>query len=347
MTSIGYLLKDERMPRTIYWNMFLEAVKKIRTEPEKTADGTLHYDLFIPYEDAIGELNWPKHSTTDITDKADFHETNYLRGNSLEHFTHEAWTKGIFKQYISQIINWAVKNPTQRVWMASTHSWFTLAPSLQNVPNVYYSPMNLEEFQRNINPNCFCWPLMPIVRGDGGKTRSATPRHLASFVGVISHHTRQKLSKIHDGEKIVVQIAEHEKHKDMKLDALKQNGDPEFIDLMQNSTFALVPRGDTPTSYRLTEAMSFGAIPIIISDEAVLPFDRTVPWSDFSLRVSSDRIKDIPGILKSIKPERIATMQKNLNYWFGRSFSSLEAMIRQGLLEIEAIDKAREQGPQT
>ena len=54
----------------------------------------------------------------------------------------------------------------------------------------------------------------------------------------------------------------------------------------QNATFCFAPRGDTPTSRRLSDGMAYGAIPIFISDELAqhgVPFPCYVPYELFSL----------------------------------------------------------------
>lgn len=51
-----------------------------------------------------------------------------------------------------------------------------------------------------------------------------------------------------------------------------------------NSTFVLVPRGDMPYAYRLIEALAFGAIPVVLSDEYILPFSELLDWPSFAVR---------------------------------------------------------------
>ena len=54
-----------------------------------------------------------------------------------------------------------------------------------------------------------------------------------------------------------------------------------------SARFCLVPRGDTPTSRRLYDAMHAGCIPVLVSDawDHSLPFRHTIPWDDFTFRV--------------------------------------------------------------
>ena len=64
---------------------------------------------------------------------------------------------------------------------------------------------------------------------------------------------------------------------------------------MRNAIFVLAIRGYGLSSYRLVEALEFGAIPIIISDNLVLPYsDETINWSEIAFRFSESYMIDHP-----------------------------------------------------
>ena len=52
---------------------------------------------------------------------------------------------------------------------------------------------------------------------------------------------------------------------------------------MRESTFCLVPRGDTPSSRRVFDAVAAGCIPVLIADDYTPPFEE-LDWSGFSVR---------------------------------------------------------------
>ena len=58
-----------------------------------------------------------------------------------------------------------------------------------------------------------------------------------------------------------------------------------MFELLHDSKFGLVPRGDAMFSYRLMETMAMGVVPIIISDGWQLPFEDMLDWSEFSIRI--------------------------------------------------------------
>lgn len=81
-----------------------------------------------------------------------------------------------------------------------------------------------------------------------------------------------------------------------------------FDDLMVNSTFAFCPGGSHVTSFRFTEALSAGAIPVL-PPEIVTPFYPEVDWSGCVVRVSQARIVDLPRLLRAISPDEIRNRQ--------------------------------------
>ena len=69
---------------------------------------------------------------------------------------------------------------------------------------------------------------------------------------------------------------------------------------MNMSKFILCPRGFGVSSIRLFEAMSFGRIPIVISDEAKLPLEDEIDYN-FLIRIEEDNIESIEKRIKDYK----------------------------------------------
>lgn len=63
-------------------------------------------------------------------------------------------------------------------------------------------------------------------------------------------------------------------------------GKEQSIKGMRTSEFCLHPAGDTPTSCRLFDAIQSLCIPVIVSDDIVLPFEGTIDYSEFSVFVA-------------------------------------------------------------
>jgi len=77
-----------------------------------------------------------------------------------------------------------------------------------------------------------------------------------------------------------------------------------FDDLM-NSTFGLVPAGRGPSSFRLLEVLSAGAIPVVISDNFVLPFDSLIEWRRCLFVFPTSQMHRIVPTLRSLSTEEI------------------------------------------
>lgn len=86
----------------------------------------------------------------------------------------------------------------------------------------------------------------------------------ASFVGGDTHPIRKELVKQFTGKK--------DCHVSFKKLPLK-----EYCNLMARSVFALCPRGYGKSSFRIAEAIQYGAIPVYVSDEFVLPYNDDFP----------------------------------------------------------------------
>jgi len=73
-----------------------------------------------------------------------------------------------------------------------------------------------------------------------------------------------------------------------------------FRDLTSNSIFGLCPRGYGPTSFRLYETIQMGCIPIFISDEFWLPFEKYIDWNKLCLLITPEKIDQIPEIVDGL-----------------------------------------------
>ena len=82
---------------------------------------------------------------------------------------------------------------------------------------------------------------------------------------------------------------------------------------MRKSTFCLCPGGDYEGwSLRLYHAISAGCIPVILADEAELPYVQLLDYSTFSIKILERDAGTIPKVLNEIKEEKIREKQKAL-----------------------------------
>ena len=97
-----------------------------------------------------------------------------------------------------------------------------------------------------------------------------------------------------------------------------ENEKQSYVNEMLKSKFVLCPRGTSPNSYRLFEAMSVGRCPVIISDDWV---ETDGPdWQQCSIRVPEKNIKNIEAILLERESEAFDLGDNARKEW-GRYFS--------------------------
>ena len=83
----------------------------------------------------------------------------------------------------------------------------------------------------------------------------------------------------------------------------------EYIDILSRSRFSLCPRGIGANSFRFWESLEAGAIPILISDQLVLPYH--IDWEKTIIRIKESEINNIPDVINSISIEQEQIMRKN------------------------------------
>ncbi|XP_057536242.1 probable glycosyltransferase At3g07620 [Amaranthus tricolor] len=103
------------------------------------------------------------------------------------------------------------------------------------------------------------------------------------------------------------------KEKDLDLHVYEQL--PEQIsydDMMKKSKYCLCPSGFEVASPRIVEAMYAGCVPVLISQNYVLPFSDVLNWSSFSVQVLVSDIPNLKKILMGIPYQKYLEMQKGV-----------------------------------
>lgn len=107
----------------------------------------------------------------------------------------------------------------------------------------------------------------------------------ASFLGANNHQVRKDLSLLYgsNGKYLI-----------------SSNKVPikEYCETMARSIFALCPRGYGQSSFRICEALQYGAIPVYISDHFIIPFNKG--FNDYGVTITIDQVHNLDKILSSI-----------------------------------------------
>ena len=83
-----------------------------------------------------------------------------------------------------------------------------------------------------------------------------------------------------------------------------------YIDEMLDSTFCAVFPGNGWGHVELPVMM--GCIPVLVQDEILSPWEGTLDYRRFAIRVARARLPELPAILRAISPAEISQMQAGL-----------------------------------
>eukprot|EP00798_Chlamydomonas_sp_ICE-L_P006830 gene6830-30803_t len=104
-----------------------------------------------------------------------------------------------------------------------------------------------------------------------------------------------------------------------------------YTELMANSAFTAVVAGDVEFSYRFTEAVRSGAVPVLISDGWVPPFNDTIPFDTYGLHILyADLGESLIERLRSMPSEVRASMRRKAAFVCHRNLGSV-------FLQIETL----------
>jgi hypothetical protein len=144
---------------------------------------------------------------------------------------------------------------------------------------------------------------LPLLKGDREYRFDPVKRFKVYFQGDFS---TTRLRQVDVRARMHELLAEYEDFHFLPNSSLS-----EFEDVLAASEFVLCPRGFGRTSFRLYEAMSFGAIPIYIWEEVEwLPYPEEIDWNELIVSVHTDQISELPGIIAEMGPEEISAKQK-------------------------------------
>src|ERR1051326_6326246 len=307
MRTVGFICEDDALPRTVFYDRFKEAVRR------NAAFRDVGADLLIPAEDTANETNWPRYGNP---------ESAYLRGSRPD-----LSNEGIFFRYMDRVARYAHEHANQRVLIVNMHPFVRLPVTFKPLANVIVADGSLANFERALNPCTISMPALPLVRNAAGEMQRDV---LASFQGASSHPVRRTLARLHDGRDFIVKLVEPAAYAG-RIDKESGATDSEYESLLDRSVFGFVPRGGALFSYRLLEPMARGAIPAILSDGWVLPFDRLVNWSCCSVSFHHEAVHRISETLRSFTPNEIVRMQQSVHDVYAQFFADLDRIVA-GLL---------------
>ncbi len=161
------------------------------------------------------------------------------------------------------------------------------------------------------------------------------PKYFLTFKGnFASHPVRRRFAELHDPAAGII-----------ILDSTSAEASAyDYYDLMFNTTFALVPRGDVEFSYRFAEAVCSGSIPVLIADGWVPPFsgldnvDSSIVtrFEEYGLEFAEDvALETVVLALKGVQEDRLESMRRKAKETCERHMQpvdvSIDTMVRLAL----------------
>lgn len=146
--------------------------------------------------------------------------------------------------------------------------------------------------------------------------------YLFTCIGNVRNDIRQNLLTLHDEADGVLLMLPTEFEAQFA-------GKTTYTKVMKDSLFSATPRGDCHFSYRFTEVMSSGAIPVIHADGWVLPFRRDlIDWGEeCAIVIPEAKVFDTVNILKKITPEERCRRRKRCYEIYTKYLANAEGQI--------------------
>ncbi|KAL7584056.1 hypothetical protein Lser_V15G45529 [Lactuca serriola] len=137
-----------------------------------------------------------------------------------------------------------------------------------------------------------------------------------TITGGLPPPNRTNLAFFAGGEfhgKIRPLLFQHWKDKDEDIQVYeKVPNNVSYLDTMKRTRFCICPSGFEVASPRIVEAIYAECVPVLISQNYVLPFSDVLNWDAFSVQVSVSEIPNLKRILLGISEDKYKKLQENV-----------------------------------
>ncbi|XP_049820958.1 exostosin-2 isoform X2 [Aethina tumida] len=100
-----------------------------------------------------------------------------------------------------------------------------------------------------------------------------------------------------------------------------------YPQVLGDSVFCLVFRGERLSQFVLVEALAANCIPIFVIDGAVLPFKNVIDWKHSAIFIMEDYLSSVVDVVSRMSSKRIAELQNSVRFIYKKYFSSMEKIV--------------------
>ncbi|RZC43062.1 exostosin-2, partial [Asbolus verrucosus] len=103
-----------------------------------------------------------------------------------------------------------------------------------------------------------------------------------------------------------------------------ENSRFDYPEILEDSSFCLIFRGERMGQLALVEAMAADCIPVLVMDGAVLPFSNVIDWKRAAVFIMENYLHTLMDVLGKISPKRIRQMRETVRFLYDSYFSSVD-----------------------
>jgi hypothetical protein len=164
-----------------------------------------------------------------------------------------------------------------------------------------------------------------------------------TFTGNFRNSVRQELKKLHDPSNGI--IVQHHFGDSWNTSSVGRgvhnhfaNVNGSYTTLLSQTEFAGVPRGDNLFSYRFTEVMSGGCIPVVYSDGWMLPFSKAlIDWSSIAVIIPEQDAGRTLDYLRNLTMDDRCRMRRHGYKFYQRYLGTPQGVIAGIIDSLELI----------
>ncbi|KAG8364507.1 hypothetical protein BUALT_Bualt18G0004400 [Buddleja alternifolia] len=191
-------------------------------------------------------------------------------------------------------------------FMLSCHDWGPRATWY--VHRLYFTSMrvlcnaNTSEFFNPIKDVSF--PEINFRTGNITQLTSGSSNRtiLAFFAGRMHGFIRRPLFRLWENKDSDIRV----------FQKIPENSSLSYNEMMEKSKYCLCPSGHEVASPRVVEAIYAECVPVLISEDYILPFNDVLDWDKFSVRVSVEELPKLKEILMRIGNDEYTLLQKRV-----------------------------------